>query len=183
MVLIDNVEFLNINSVNALLKILEEPNDNIYFILIQNNKEILETLKSRCLNFKVSLSYKTSIEVTNKIIEKNIFDFINKDLISYYFTPGQIYNLIKFSDKYKIELFKINLKEIILLLIENSTYKKEQFIKLFLFELIELYFFTKIYMNDKLFHNKFLKKINNVKKFNLDEESLFLEFKSKVLNG
>ena len=26
-------------------------------------------------------------------------------------------------------------------------------------------------------------KINNVKKFNLDDETLFLEFKSKVLNG
>ncbi len=31
-VLIDNIELLNINSVNALLKILEEPNDNINFL-------------------------------------------------------------------------------------------------------------------------------------------------------
>ena len=31
-VLIDNIEYLNINSVNALLKILEEPNDNAHFI-------------------------------------------------------------------------------------------------------------------------------------------------------
>jgi DNA polymerase-3 subunit delta' len=46
-VLIDNIELLNINSVNALLKILEEPNDNINFILINNNKKILPTLKSR----------------------------------------------------------------------------------------------------------------------------------------
>ena len=38
-VLIDNIELLNINSVNALLKILEEPNDNINFILINNNKK------------------------------------------------------------------------------------------------------------------------------------------------
>ena len=35
-VLIDNIELLNINSVNALLKILEEPNDNINFLLIKN---------------------------------------------------------------------------------------------------------------------------------------------------
>ena len=39
-VLIDNIELLNLNSVNALLKILEEPNDNINFILIHNNKKI-----------------------------------------------------------------------------------------------------------------------------------------------
>ena len=40
-VLIDNIELLNLNSVNALLKILEEPNDNINFILINNNKSCL----------------------------------------------------------------------------------------------------------------------------------------------
>ena len=182
-VLIDNIEFLNINSVNALLKILEEPNDNIYFILINNNKEVLETLKSRCLNFKVSLSHKTSLEISNKLVEKSIFDIINKDLINYYFTPGQIYNLIKFSNKHKIELLKFNLNEFILFLIENSFYKKDQFIRLFLYELIEFYFVTKISLNDISFYSRFLKKINNVKKFNLDEETLFLEFKSKVLNG
>ena len=182
-VLIDNIEFLNINSVNALLKILEEPNDNIYFILINNNKEVLETIKSRCLNFKVSLSHKTSLEISNKLVEKNIFDIINKDLINYYFTPGQIYNLVKFSNKHKIELLKFNLNEFILFLIENSFYKKDQFIRLFLYELIEFYFVTKISLNDISFSNRFLKKINNVKKFNLDDETLFLEFKSKVLNG
>ena len=32
-VLIDNIEFLNNNAINALLKILEEPNYNVYFIL------------------------------------------------------------------------------------------------------------------------------------------------------
>ena len=32
-ILVDNVEFLNINASNALLKILEEPPENIYFIL------------------------------------------------------------------------------------------------------------------------------------------------------
>jgi DNA polymerase-3 subunit delta' len=182
-VLIDNIEFLNINSVNALLKILEEPNDNIYFILINNNKEVLETIKSRCLNFKVSLSHETSLKISNKLVEKNIFDIINKDLINYYFTPGQIYNLVEFSNKHKIELLKFNLNEFILFLIENSFYKKDQFIRLFLYELIEFYFVTKISLNDISFSNRFLKKINNVKKFNLDDETLFLEFKSKVLNG
>ena len=30
-VLIDNIEHLNINSINALLKVIEEPNSNLYF--------------------------------------------------------------------------------------------------------------------------------------------------------
>jgi DNA polymerase-3 subunit delta' len=66
-ILIDNIELLNLNSVNALLKVLEEPNQNVHFILINNNKNILSTLRSRCLNFKVQLSAKLSIEITNKI--------------------------------------------------------------------------------------------------------------------
>ena len=49
-ILIDNIENLNKNSINALLKIIEEPNENIFFILINNSeKNILPTLKSRCL--------------------------------------------------------------------------------------------------------------------------------------
>ena len=42
-VLIDNIELLNLNSINALLKILEEPNENINFILINNNKMVLQS--------------------------------------------------------------------------------------------------------------------------------------------
>ena len=55
-ILIDNIENLNINSVNALLKILEEPNENTYFILINSNKKIYSTILSRCLEFKIALS-------------------------------------------------------------------------------------------------------------------------------
>ena len=57
-ILIDNIEYLNKNSNNALLKVIEEPNNNIFFILINNNeKNILPTLKSRCINFKINLSF------------------------------------------------------------------------------------------------------------------------------
>ena len=41
-ILIDNIENLNINSVNALLKSLEEPNNNIFFILISNQKKFFQ---------------------------------------------------------------------------------------------------------------------------------------------
>ena len=78
-VLIDNIELLNTNSVNALLKILEEPNDNINFILINNNKKVLPTLKSRCLNFKISLTYEQSINITNKLLNDDISNFLNQN--------------------------------------------------------------------------------------------------------
>ena len=71
-VLIDNIDLLNINSINALLKILEEPNDNIIFILINNNKKVLPILKSRCLNFKISLTYDQSINIDASSLEPMI---------------------------------------------------------------------------------------------------------------
>jgi len=183
MILIDNIELLNTNSINALLKIVEEPNEGIYFILINNNKNILKTLKSRCLNFKISLSHQESLEVINQLLGTNIYDLINKDLLNYYFTPGQIYNLINLSYKHNMELHKINLDDIILFLINNSLYKKEPSFRIFLYEFIEYYFLTKSTLVNTNFYNNFLKKIDFVKRFNLDDESLFLEFKSKVLNG
>ncbi len=82
-VLIDNIELLNLNSINALLKVLEEPNENINFILINNNKRVLPTLKSRCLNFKIFLTNAQSIEIVNKLINDDVYNFINQDLVNY----------------------------------------------------------------------------------------------------
>ena len=51
-ILIDNVENLNKNSSNALLKSLEEPNENIYFILIKNEKKFFLLLNQDVLVLK-----------------------------------------------------------------------------------------------------------------------------------
>ena len=75
-VLIDNIELLNLSSINALLKILEEPNENINFILINNNRRLLPTLKSRCLNFKVFLTKDQSIRIVNQLINDDIINVI-----------------------------------------------------------------------------------------------------------
>ena len=69
-ILIDNSEYLNKNSINVLLKEIEEPNDNIYFILIQNQKTLLSTLTSRFIKFNINLTNKESIFVINKLINK-----------------------------------------------------------------------------------------------------------------
>ena len=185
-VLIDNIDLLNINSINALLKILEEPNDNIIFILINNNKKVLPTLKSRCLNFKISLTYVQSINIINKILNKNIFDSVSKELINFYSTPGELYKLIIFSNEIDINLESISLREFISLIISKKYYKKESSIKNLIYSMIEYYFRINTSIdNTKLikFHNYFLNKINDTKKFNLDEESLFIEFEDIILNG
>ena len=57
-VLIDGVENLNLNSSNALLKIIEEPNTNLFFFLIHDSrKNILNTIKSRCITYNLNLSF------------------------------------------------------------------------------------------------------------------------------
>ena len=186
-ILIDNVENLNKNSVNALLKIIEEPNENIFFILINNSeKNILPTLKSRCLTFKISLTFNESLNISNSILEKNVLEFVNYDLLSYYNSPGEIISLFNFAEEKSINLKDHTISSFINLIIENNYYKKNKPIKVLLINLIEL-FFLKRYMitNTKIslinFYHKFIKKIYNTEKFNLDEESLFLEFKSKLL--
>ena len=56
-VIFDDVEYLNENCVNALLKTIEEPSMTNYFILINNQRQnILETLKSRSIEFIYFLS-------------------------------------------------------------------------------------------------------------------------------
>ena len=188
-ILIDNVENLNINSLNALLKIIEEPNENVFFILVHNDsKKILKTLKSRCLPFKINLTFDQSINIANHLLDKNIFELLNKDLINYYTKPGDYISLINFSKENKIDLNELNLKKFLLFLIEENYYKKSNFVKFNIFNYIELYFlkiFNQSNNKNKIssFYTKFIHKINYANKFNLDYESLFMEFKLKILNG
>lgn len=186
-ILIDNVENLNKNSINALLKIIEEPNENVFFILINNNeKYILPTLRSRCLTFKINFSFEESVNIANQILGKNILNEINHDLMSYYNTTGEMIDLINFSKEKSINLNDYNLTTLISLIIENSYYKKDRFVKNLLINFIELFFLKEYKLSERKnsllnFYHKFTKKINNTEKFNLDEESLFLEFKSELL--
>ena len=182
-VLIDNIEFLNVNSINSLLKILEEPPLNTYFLLINSEKKILPTLRSRCLNFRVFLSNQKSINIINQILDSDINDVINIDLLNYYNTPGKIYNLVNLANENNIDLRKVNLDKFLSLLINETNYKKINSLKLLIYEFIEIYLIKKINPKNYLFVSNFLKKIKDTRKFNLDDETLFIEFKTKVLNG
>ena len=185
-VLIDNIELLNVNSINALLKILEEPNQNIFFILINNNKKILPTLISRCINYKINLSNKECLEVSNQLLGEELYELINSDLINYYFTPGNIYYLIKFANQHNYNLLDLDLKKFLKIIINENHYRKDPFMKYMIFQFIEFYFrklnfsFSKK-INDR--YSYFLKRISDTKNFNLDEESLFIEFEDEILNG
>ena len=185
-VLIDNIELLNLYSVNALLKILEEPNDNVNFILINNNKRVLPTLKSRCLNFKVFLTKYQCIRIVNQLLNDDINIIISDKLFDYYFTPRKLFKLIKLSQEYNLDFVNFDLNTVITTLIRDKIYKKDKSIIEIIYSFIELYFRNNISSKNIILlksYHYFLKKINNTKIYNLDEETLFMEFEDKILNG
>jgi len=182
-VLIDNHELMNLNSNNALLKTLEEPNDNIFFIIINNSSKILQTIKSRCLYFKITLSQQESINIFNQIIDKDIYNLINNDLISHYFTPGDLLNLYNFSLEKKIDLSNMSLKEFLLKIIDNQYYKKDILSINLIFAFFQMYFIKEINSLDNYSaYTKFLNSINEIKRFNLDIESLFIQLRYQIIN-
>ena len=188
-ILIDNVENLNLNSFNSLLKIVEEPNENTLFILIfDSNKNILNTLKSRCLKFNLYLSFSQSVEITNKILNSNILDLISEDLLHYYNTPGDFINLINFANSLNLNLKEFDLKKFLIHLIDAEYYKNNTFIKNNIYKYIELYLLklmkgstSKNKIN--ILYNESIKKIANMKKYNLDQESIMIDLKTKLFNG
>ena len=188
-ILIDNVENLNLNSLNSLLKIVEEPNENTLFILIfDSNKNILNTLKSRCLKFNLYLSFSQSVEITNKILNSNILDLISEDFLHYYNTPGDFINLINFANSLNLNLKEFDLKKFLIYLIDAEYYKNNTFIKNNIYKYIELYLLklmkgstSKNKIN--ILYNESIKKIANMKKYNLDQESIMIDLKTKLFNG
>ena len=182
-ILIDNTEYLNKNSINILLKDLEEPNKNTFFILINNQKRLLSTLTSRCINFNISLSNQDSLNVINKLLNDNVFNHISIELVNYYFSPGNIYNLYHFANSNNLDIKQINLETFLQLLIKNNFFKKETSMRYIFFDYIEMCL-KKISTNmNNESYNYFIKKIDDIKKFNLDEEAFFIEFQDKILNG
>ena len=185
-VLIDNIDLLNIFTVNALLKVMEEPLPNVYFILINNEKKKFSTLFSRCINFRIYLTNKEIFQITKRLFKKDPYNIINRDLINYYFSPGSLYNFFSFGLENGYNLKDLTLKELLSILINKKYYKDNHEIKILILELIEFYFVKNLsslknHGFDK--YNYFIKRLFNINKYNLDEESYFIEFNNKVLNG
>ena len=97
-VLINNSEFLNNSSANALLKILEDNLNNTLFILIHDNsKKIIETINSRSIKFNICFSFNKKKEILNKLILQNDIIDVNIDEIITnlpYESPGVIFNYL-----------------------------------------------------------------------------------------
>ena len=186
-ILIDNIEFLNTSSVNALLKVIEEPNNNIYFFLIHNNKkQILETLKSRCIKYNLFLTNEEKEYVIKNLSFNEFYSNLNIDFKNIYNTPANIFTLNEIFKNNDIHE-NISIDEFLKLVINKSLYKKDPNIRDNLSFFFELFFkkkFNFLYSNEKFyyFYKYFLKKLNDYRLYNLDLESILIEFNGKLLN-
>ena len=127
-----------------------------------------------------------TFDISNKILGENVKELIHEQIISNYSTPGLILNLLNFANTNGVDLTQMNLKDFIKMIISEKKYKKDYFIKHLLYSLIELYFRQNVSIkNIRLLkiQNYFLKKINYTKIFNLDDETILMEFEERVLNG
>ena len=187
-ILIDNVEYLNQSSVNALLKIIEEPNNKIYFFLIyDSSKRIIATLNSRCIKFNLQISNSKRQKILNNLIKSNFYENLNTDLKNYYFSHGDYINLYNYITEKSLDE-NISIENLLKFIIDEKEYKNNSYIKENFSLFIELYYkkkFLNINSNIKYF-NKFkyyIKKNYSVNKFNLDLETLIIEFKAQLNNG
>ena len=178
--MLDNSENLNINAANTLLKVLEEPSENTFFFLIHDNASpILDTIKSRCIEFRIFFTQKEKIKIFELIKEDKKLNFNSNgfDSILNFETPGRLLRYLSIINDEKVDLTKNKLSLISYLL---ELYKVEKnsdilnmaslFIESFYNELSSKHSENlPEYFNNR---QKILNQIDNMKKFNLDKKLL-----------
>ncbi len=189
-VLLDNAEYLNINSSNALLKAIEEPSKDTYFFIINNDSQkIMNTIKSRCIDFVINFNFLEKKNIFNKISQTYSLNFTESDLdiFLYFDTHG---NLLKYLSTLKNSDFKISkdylscISYFMDLYNEKTDPKLLGFITLFIQN-----FYNQLSLNNSLFIsnyyrnlNKILHLIDNMKKFHLDKKNLIFSIDQIIKN-
>ncbi len=186
-ILIDGIEDLNINSSNALLKNLEESNSNNIFILIHDiNLPIVDTVKSRCLSFKLNFNFADVEYVVSDYFNEHLYENLNHDFKVNKLSPKFIIDHINYLNENNLDLTSYNIEKTIQHIIEKKSYKKNIFIINSFQSYIEI-FFTKMYLKTKdyKYYDNFIKIVTEtslINKFNLDLDSFFIKFEDKYLN-
>ena len=176
-IILDDIDSFNINSLNALLKIIEDPGKNNFFILINNkSNKLLNTIKSRSIEIKIMINNQDRLSISTSLLkyfnQERIFD---ENLVSS--TPG---NFLKFN--YIFNNNSLNINEKFLTNFSNilRIYKKEKdiFYKEMLLFFVE-YNFQKLKSqgmlnNKKLIEKRLiiLKNINDFFLYNLNQNTL-----------
>lgn len=184
-IIMDDVEVFNNNSLNALLKFIEEPNKNNYFLLINNETQpLIETIKSRCLEIKIILNENERIEIINSLINKFKFDSLLNAKQSQ-LSPGFFLLFNLFLAENNISLKENYIINLTLLLDLYKKNKNSLIIALILF-LTDNYFKEKSVKNpiekEKIFNQKLfiLENINKYFLYNINQNSLINAVSNKI---
>ena len=176
-IILDDIDTFNINSLNALLKIIEDPGKNNFFILINNkSNKLLNTIKSRSIEIKIMINNKDRLSISTSLLKYfNQDKIFNENLVSS--TPG---NFLKFN--YVFNNYSLDINEKFLTNFSNilRIYKKEKniFYKEMLLFFVEYNFQKLKYQgmlnNKKLIERKLmiLQNINDFFLYNLNQNTL-----------
>ena len=180
--IINHTEVLNASSANSLLKLLEEPEKNIFAFLITTNiNGVLKTIKSRCQIIFLSTEENKILNSENEDIYNEalqLVELIEKYKNSYFpyvyqsiskkgdknHTKSLLENLINiYNEILKIKLLGLNsdytnlkLKNISSLMSEPDIIRKLIIINRFLID-------TNYNLNNSLFYDKFLIELGGMK--------------------
>ncbi len=111
--IIDDADLMTTEAQNSLLKTLEEPPEYAVIILIvHNERSVLSTVKSRCVNIKFN---KLSDKDIKKYFLKNDLNFEDKNINVFKVLDGSLNNIDFIRDDYdellKLTVFVTNLKK------------------------------------------------------------------------
>lgn len=187
-IIFDDVELFNINSLNALLKIIEEPTIKNYFILINNKtRPLIDTIPSRSLEFKIKLTNSMRLSCIEKLIKINNLE-VKIDYKSSWISPGCFLNFNNILIHQEIDInddFLINIKNIFDLYKKN---KDKNLIDLSLY--IADFYFKKLIENkleniESIIEKKtfIIKSINKFFIYNLNQTALINALNNKLSNG
>ena len=176
-IILDDIDSFNINSLNALLKIIEDPGKNNFFILINNkSNKLLNTIKSRSIEIKIMINNKDRLSISTSLLKYfNQVRIFDENLVSS--TPG---NFLKFNYIFSNNSFDINEKFLANFSNILRIYKKEKdiFYKEMLLFFVE-YNFQKLKSQRMLDNKKLIEKrlmilqnINDFFLYNLNQNTL-----------
>ena len=119
-IIVDSANDLNTNATNSLLKILEEPKKNTFFILIAHQlSNLLPTIRSRCIKFHIE---NPNFDYFSKIMLSNIND-LNIESLNFLYvltnsSPGLSINI-------NAEKIDFIYNQIINILLDNNTFSED----------------------------------------------------------
>jgi len=182
--ILDDVELLNINTANALLKFIENPSTFDFFILINNKKsKIIETLKSRSLETKIFLDRKKQEEVFNNLVKVlNIKSHFSHNF-KRYTAPGMLIKFSEYLKKLKIEQ-DTPFYDMAVILLDSYRKSKDDLCLDCIKFLLDIQF-SKILKRDNIkvmeaidSKNDILNLLNQCRNFNLSNSSVLQYFKT-----